>query len=604
MTEFDFRVLAARQIQDINGNRSEVRFDVLGMPAGMAVSGKSGEGDNLSGLDDAALNPDLATLAAFFVTNDYDAAQAKQLLGGATTRHLYYFGEVIQNGVVVWGQHPPCAAGIARERHASQQPDSPVQAAFEYSDGGGTVLATKIQAEPALPDGPLRWVASGKTILSNKGKPVKQYEPYFSPPAVGHRFEEPQEAGVTRVLFYDAAGRQIRTDSPDGSFSRVEFSPWHVASYDPNDTVLEPGNAWYARMSASASAAERRAAQAAAAHAATPALTLLDSLGRTAVTVAHNRANGTDDKHVTFSKLDAEGKPLWVQDARGNRVMQYVTPPLPGGVHPFDDAQNLAPQGFAPCYDIAGRLLFQYSMDAGDRWMLHDAADKPLFTWNSRGFRSRITYDALHRPVGVFISAAGDTTLDGAPRDDALPPGPEVLIERRVYGETHPDTTFNLRGKLYQVYDGAGVATSARYDFKGNLLTSNRRFARDYKTVPDWSALAGMTDLTQIAAAAEPLLEPAPPLITQTDYDALNRPATVTTPDGSVYRAAFNEASLLERVEVRLRGAATVTPFVTNIDYNAKGQRVRIDYGNGATTGYDYDPLTFRLTSLRTTPPG
>ena len=198
VTAFDFRVLAARQIQDINGNRSEVRFDVLGMPAAMAVSGKSGEGDNLSGLDDAALNPDLATLAAFFVTNDYDAAQAKQLLGGATTRHLYYFGEVIQNGEVVWGQHPPCAAGIARERHAAQQPDSPVQAAFEYSDGGGTVLVTKIQAEPALPDGPLRWVASGKTILSNKGKPVKQYEPYFSPPAVGHRFEEPQEAGVTR----------------------------------------------------------------------------------------------------------------------------------------------------------------------------------------------------------------------------------------------------------------------------------------------------------------------------------------------------------------------------------------------------------------------
>src|SRR5947209_17936134 len=157
-------------------------------------------------------------------------------------------------------------------------------------------------------------------------------------------------------------------------------------------------------------------------------------------------------------------------------------------------------------------------MDDGDRWMLHDAADKPLFTWSSRGFRSRMTHDPLHRPAGAFLSAVGDTTLDGAPRSAALPPGPEALIERQVYGEMHPDTSANLRGKLYQVYDGVGVAISARYDFKGNLLTSSRRFARDYKTVPNWSALATLTDLTQIAAAAEPLLEPTPPLITQTGY--------------------------------------------------------------------------------------
>ncbi|MFE6155821.1 SpvB/TcaC N-terminal domain-containing protein [Streptomyces sp. NPDC057889] len=595
---FDFRVMAPRQIRDINGNLSEVRFDVLGMPTAMALSGKDGEGDNLTGYDDAALNPDLETLTGYFVTADYDAARAKQLLRGATTRHLYYLGESVQNGKIVWAQHPPCATMVARERHAA---DSPVQTAFEYSDGAGNILVKKIQAEPTLPDGLLRWIASGKTVLNNKGKPVKQYEPYFSPPAVGHRFEEQQEIGVTPVLFYDAVGRHIRTDSPDGSYSRVEFSPWQVTDYDSNDTVFEPQNAWYAHMSTSAIDAERRAAQLAAAHTNTPSLTLLDSLGRTVVTIVHNREDDTNQKHITFTKLDAEGKPLWVQDARGNLVMQYVTPPLPGGTHPFDDAQNLTPQGFVPCYDIAGRLLFQRSPDAGDRWTLHNAAGHPLLTWSSRGFRSRMTYDALHRPVGAFVSAADDTALVGGPRDPALPSSdPEVLVQLRVYGEAHPDASAYLRGRPYQVYDGAGVATSVRYDFKGNLLTSERRFARDYKTLPDWSALADLTDLSQIAAAAESLLESASPLNTRTEYDALNRPTAVTTPDGSIYRAAFNEANLLERVEVGLRGDAA-TPFVTNIDYNARGQRVRIDYGNGATTGYDYDPLTFRLTNLRST---
>lgn len=85
-----------------------------------------------------------------------------------------------------------------------------------------------------------------------------------------------------------------------------------------------------------------------------------------------------------------------------------------------------------------------------------------------------------------------------------------------------------------------------------------------------------------------------------TTYDALNRPLTLKIPDGSLIRPGYNEAKLLERVEVNVRGAAEATAFVTDIGYDAKGQRERIAYGNGATTHYDYDPLTLRLVRLRT----
>ncbi len=54
-------------------------------------------------------------------------------------------------------------------------------------------------------------------------------------------------------------------------------------------------------------------------------------------------------------------------------------------------------------------------------------------------------------------------------------------------------------------------------------------------------------------------------------------------------------------MEVNLRGATTPTPFVTNIDYDAKGQRVLIEYGNDVRTTYEYDPVTFRLIHLHTT---
>ena len=93
-------------------------------------------------------------------------------------------------------------------RRADKDPDS-----FSYSDGFGREIQKKIQAEPgdAPQRGPnvllpmatcsparwrdatatvqpiaARWVGSGRTVFNNKGKPVRQYEPFFS---ATHRFE-------------------------------------------------------------------------------------------------------------------------------------------------------------------------------------------------------------------------------------------------------------------------------------------------------------------------------------------------------------------------------------------------------------------------------
>src|SRR5438105_344155 len=41
--------------------------------------------------------------------------------------------------------------------------------------------------------------------------------------------------------------------------------------------------------------------------------------------------------------------------------------------------------------------------------------------------------------------------------------------------------------------------------------------------------------------------------------------------------------------------------FVNNLDYNAKGQRERVEYGNGVVTEYRYDEETFRLIAIRST---
>ena len=221
------------------------------------------------------------------------------ILGNATTRYLYHFGET-QNGA---GRRSGSLAprGVrdrardARGDARARRRPGPLQVAFECSDGGGTVLMNRGQAEPAQPGGPLRWIVSGKTVLNNKGKPVKQYEPYFSQQrrAAAARATRTRRSASRRLMYYDAPGRLVRTEMPDGTFSRVEFSPWHVTTYDANDTAYDPdpdksqrlvqtgGLIRRIRASPSSTApTELAGAQSSQMHADTPALTILDSLGR------------------------------------------------------------------------------------------------------------------------------------------------------------------------------------------------------------------------------------------------------------------------------------------------------------------------------------
>lgn len=100
---------------------------------------------------------------------------------------------------------------------------------------------------------------SGRTVYNNKGLPVKQYEPYFSNTADYEQESEAREFGVSPLLYYDALGRNIRTEHPDGSFEKVEFDCWQQKSYDRNDTVKD--SSWYSdRNSPEPSNPEKRAA--------------------------------------------------------------------------------------------------------------------------------------------------------------------------------------------------------------------------------------------------------------------------------------------------------------------------------------------------------
>jgi RHS repeat-associated protein len=662
----DYRVLQPFWVTDPNGNRTRVAFDALGMVVGTAVMGKPGQkqGDLIDSTFESDL--DLAVIQDFVKD---PRGKAGVLLKQATTRIVYDLDRFNRC------RQPPLAAALARETHFHDPggAQTKIQISFSYSDGFGREIQKKIQAEAGdapqcqpdmlLPTGdigpgdlvrdaqgklvgasaPHRWVGTGRTIYNNKGKPIKKYEPFFSSIHLYESESDMTDTGVTPILFYDPLERVVATLHPNHTYEKVVFDPWQQTTWDVNDTVtLDPSSdddvkgffvkpdgtprvptteylpTWYSqRINATAATqprmlprarasgwlgmlarklrarlgariirgsatanegkgtAELDAAQKAAEHANTPTVAYFDTLGRPFLTMAHDKfkhekpdgmIETVEEKYLTRIHLDIEGNQREVGDAKDRVVMRYD-------------------------YDILGNRIHQASMEAGERWMLNDVTSKPIRSWDSRRFIRRMTYDELRRPTGLFV------TENGAER----------LAERTVYGEDQGDAD-NHRTRLYQVFDGAGIVTSVAYDFKGNLLRTTRRLVADYKNSPNWSG--------------NPTSE-AEEFVSSIHYDALNRRIQIVAPHSNragsiapininVIRPGYNEANLLEQVDVWLELAAeppdlldpVVSPpsrhGVKNIDYNAKGQRVRVEYKNNVTTSYTYDDKTFRLTHLYT----
>jgi len=216
---------------------------------------------------------------------------------------------------------------FAREQHGAA--NTRWQESFSYSDGLGREIERKVQAEPGQAplrgdDGELirnaggelvsgftdsRWVGTGRTVFDNKGNPVKKYEPFFDCTNAFVAEQDLVEFGVTPILRYDPLGRLVRTDLPDGTFSRNEFDPWQQITFDGNDTVVE--SRWYLERGSPNPAAsepsdpDTRAAWLAAKHAGTPSLAHFDSLGRVFLSVADNgpAQDGSPQKYETRVEL-------------------------------------------------------------------------------------------------------------------------------------------------------------------------------------------------------------------------------------------------------------------------------------------------------------
>lgn len=589
-SEPDHRVLQPRRLTDANGNVTEVVYDALGRLAAMAVQGQPGRptGDSLDGLE-----VDLSdTALAAWVTDPM--AVADRLLGKATTRF-------VNDSAAHWRNRARAVAvgSYARELHVGAVPDgerSPIQCGVVHVDGFGREVQRKAPAEPGRgadgEPGPARWVATGSTVYDAKGRPVVQHEPAFT---ATHAFE-PIVGDVAVTTVRDPLGRVVATIHPDHSYEKVVYGAWEEERWDRNDTVLDdprtdpdvagmvaghlavPAGAgwqtWYQRATGPGSEAHhQRAAEKAAAHAATPTTVHLDVLGRPFLTIVRDG----QEEHADRIELDIEGNHLSVRDADTQ-----------GG-----DARGRIVARFA--YDLVGRRIRDEGIDSGTRWTVDDASSKTLRTWDQRGRTGRNEYDANRRLVRSHLAGV-----------DPADPDHEVLVEVLLYGEDVPDgAARNLRGSLHLHLDQAGANRTEERDLDARPTRASRRFTAGttYRGDVDWRPVVESADGIEVALAA--VLDDEVFTVTTT-YDALGRQIEVVAPatsdaGPSTVRTRYNEANLVEAVDVRSPGSAGWSPFLTAATYDARGNRTRTEHGNGVVTETVHDPATNRLVHVLTT---
>lgn len=635
--QIDYITLQPYQLTDVNGNVSQALFDPLGQVIVTTLFGT----ENGSPVGGVKLYPpgeyDIRNDATFDVVLN----NSKDYLQGATS-YFYY-------NLLAWKDHkqPPCSIDLVRDDfYLTAQGTSTFscKTTLSYSDGFGRALESKIQTDEG-------WNVSGRTVYNNKGKPCEQYLPYSSRTA---NFETQQEIVDEKevvpptVTHYDPLSRIMRVDTPKGFFSKVEFTPWEEKHYDEDDTVKD--SAYYIdfmdkypkppNQPTQAQEDEKDALIKAAKFYNTPSISILDNAGNPIRAIKNNLGGVSQDMFIDivkgtsvtpvdlFNELIAKGyletnatspKGTWVTDKFQPYTSSFILDlddPYKQFIKEVTDLLKQNCLTSFSAYDIQGRptiaidprlyysnqtqipgtshynfkyryamgektSLYVDSVDAGVERHLSNIFSNQIWSLSARNYCQLISYDRLQRRSAVQVKKLADDQPITSYADFNV-------VEVFVYGETQPLVpNRNLRGQLYQLNDLSGVVINNQYSLQEELLETSRQMASDYKTPIDWKSVPPPTLGAEIYTS-------------RFTYNALKLLITETAPDGSVTTNIYNRTGLLNRVNVTF-GDKSEQQVINQIEYDAKGQRTSIQYGNGITTNYSYDPATLHLIGLLST---
>lgn len=585
----DYRLLQPRQITDTNGSLTELRFDLRGLVAAMALRGNDAHptGDSLNGINANLTDADIGKFFTDPVPLAHPGSGSSLSIRRATARFVYDIFAACDRALPIGSPPEPAhrtshrvapvwAATVARQFHTDQDADSAVEIAFAYSNGFGEIAQIKQLTAPGPLD-PLaisssesdpRWIGSGWKIHDNKNSVVREYEPFF---AASHAFEPGRMEGATHTTFYDPLQRMqarltphlvllrsgaVAAMSPAGhSYEKHVRGAWGDIVWDGNDSLLlhpldDPDVGTLLRKLPPADVVPTWYQQRV-----DPALSRASWPGDERRQQREREAAVRTELHAatpTRTFIDPRGRVFLSvahhrrdQNAPDEFLHTRTDYDIEGNQRAVIDAKRRAVMQWD--YSMVGLPWRSRSMDSGRRLMLMAVDGKPAIEWDYQQRRIVHEFDLLRRPKIVRV------------REEAT----EETREAYTYGEGIANDAANyLRGRLYRQQDDGGTLTIARYDWHGQPIRTQRT-----------NRLEG-----DVARSREDT------------FDAQSR-LVRSISGASIIARKYSPSGHLVHVETTPGGT-----IVADIVYRASGQRLFLRHGgDGPGMRSVFDPLTGRL---------
>lgn len=202
--------------------------------------------------------------------------------------------------------------------------------------------------------------------------------------------------------------------------------------------------------------------------------------------------------------------------------------------------------------DIA---VFTNSRDSGWRLLLPGRAGEPGHRWDARGHVWQSTFDGQLRVVQLEVSGNGENQLDTF-----------------TYAPGSAGADSNLRGRLIQQTDPSGSLDITSYALTGQALVEKRTF-------DDHQAFTSHQVFSPLGAVLE-----------QTDAGGHRR------------TSRYGLAGQLRQMHLQVK--ANITQVLEDAHYNANGQLIEQQDGNGVLSEWTYDPADGRLRTRISHKPG